>query len=65
MVADLRWKLGLSQAELGRMAGVSKQSISDIERGVWGTKLIKAQRIAAALNVTVQDLEPREEDTAA
>ena len=46
----------ISQVKLGLAADLHPQTISDIERGVMGTSKETKDAIAAALNVTVDDL---------
>jgi transcriptional regulator with XRE-family HTH domain len=53
---SIRSERGLSQEELGSMAGLDRTYISGIERGVRNVGLINIFRIAAALEISVQDL---------
>ena len=46
----------LSQTELGNLAGVSRQTISLIERGDYNPSVTLALKIAKILNATVEDL---------
>lgn len=52
----LRKERGLSQEQLGLIAGLDRTYISGIERGVRNVSLINIFRIANALNVSAQDL---------
>lgn len=52
----LRKKKGLSQEQLGLIAGLDRTYISGIERGVRNVSLINIFRIAKALNVRAYDL---------
>jgi putative transcriptional regulator len=49
-------KRGMSQEELARRAGVSRQTIMNIERGLSEPKVLLAIAIAAILGVTVAEL---------
>ena len=53
---ELRLAARLSQTELARAANVSQTLISAVERGGIQLTIPKVQRIAAALNCTVDDL---------
>ncbi len=51
-----REKEGLSQEDLARMLGVSRQTIVNIERGLSEPKVFLALAIAAALGIAVTEL---------
>lgn len=51
-----RKKAGLSQTELGRLVGMSKNSISSIECGGFCVTVRNALKLARALNCQVEDL---------
>lgn len=53
---ELRARDGLSQGELGQRAGVSRQTISLIERGDYSPSVTLALRIAAIFQTTVEDI---------
>jgi len=53
---EYRARYHLSQTELGNLAGVSRQTISLIERGDYNPSVTLALKIAKILNVTVEDL---------
>lgn len=59
---EYRSKLGLNQTELGRMAGVSRQTISLIERGDYSPSVTLALKIAKICQVTVEEIFDYEED---
>lgn len=62
-VRALRVKLGLSQEELALAAGVSRNHIQVLERGVGepvNPRLATLYALAAALGVRVADLLPRD-----
>ena len=57
-IRELRIEAGLSQQALGDRIGVSKVTISDLERGNMKLDLEYLRRIAAALGVQSADLLP-------
>ena len=57
-----RNKLGVNQEEMGRLVGVSRQTISLIERGDYSPSVTLALKLAAACGVTVEDIFRYEED---
>ena len=59
---ELRARLGVNQQEMGRLTGVSRQTISQIERGDYSPSVTLALKLAKVLNVTVEDIFSYEED---
>lgn len=57
-----RSKLGTNQTELGKLAGVSRQTISLIERGDYSPSVTLALKLAMICNVKVEDIFEYEED---
>lgn len=55
-IRTLRKELGLSQEELARRCGVTRQTILAIEGDKYDPTLLLAFRLAAALGVTVDSL---------
>lgn len=51
-----RARLGVNQQELGALAGVSRQTISLIERGDYSPSVTLALKIAKICNVTVEGI---------
>ncbi|MPW25542.1 helix-turn-helix domain-containing protein [Alkalibaculum sp. M08DMB] len=51
-----RARLGYNQAELGKMAGVSRQTISLIERGDYSPSVTLALKLASIFSVLVEDI---------
>lgn len=51
-----RSQLGVNQAELGKRAGVSRQTISLIERGDYSPSVTLALKLAKICQVTVEDI---------
>ena len=51
-----RAERNLSQTDLARAAGVSRQTISSIETGQYGPSTLLALRLAAVLERRVEDL---------
>lgn len=54
---ELREAAGLSQTELGKRAGITKQAVSHLERGIreptWGTVQVLAQALGVECQVFV------------
>ena len=59
---ERRAALGVNQQELGRMAGVSRQTISLIERGDYSPSVTLALTLAKICGVTVEDIFILEEE---
>ena len=53
---EYRARLGVNQQEMGQLAGVSRQTISLIERGDYNPSVTLALRIAAVFRVQVEDI---------
>ena len=51
-----RSRLGMNQTELGKLAGVSRQTISLIERGDYSPSVTLALKIARICQVQVEDI---------
>ena len=51
-----RSRLGINQTELGKLAGVSRQTISLIERGDYSPSVTLALKIARICQVQVEDI---------
>ncbi|MEG1637166.1 MAG: helix-turn-helix transcriptional regulator [Cellulosilyticaceae bacterium] len=52
----------ISQTELGKLCGVSRQTVSSIERGDYHPSVVLALRIAQIFGKTVEDLFSWEEE---
>lgn len=59
---EYRARIGVNQQEMGRLAGVSRQTISQIERGDYSPSVTLALKIAKVFEVTVEDIFWYEED---
>ena len=59
---EYRSNQGINQTELGKMAGVSRQTISLIERGDYSPSVTLALKIARIFQVSVEDIFMYEED---
>ena len=59
---EYRARLGVNQQEMGALAGVSRQTISQIERGDYSPSVTLALKIAKICNVSVEDIFSYEED---
>ena len=51
-----RARIGVNQAQLGKLAGVSRQTISLIERGDYSPSVTLALKLASVFEVTVEDI---------
>lgn len=58
---EYRSRLGMNQTELGKLAGVSRQTISLIERGDYSPSVTLALKIARICHVQVEDIFEYEE----
>lgn len=59
---EYRTRLGVNQTELGKQAGVSRQTISLIERGDYSPSVTLALKLAKICRVRVEDIFSYEED---
>lgn len=57
-----RARLGLNQQEMGRLAGVSRQTISQIERGDYSPSVTLALKLAKICQVRTEDIFIYQED---
>ena len=57
-----RARLVVNQQQMGAMAGVSRQTISQIERGDYSPSVTLALRLAKLCGVAVEDIFSYEED---
>lgn len=55
-IAVYRHDLGLSQTDLGKMCGLSQNTISSLENGIYKPTLYSAMKIAHALGTTIDQL---------
>ena len=53
---EYRSRLGVNQTEMGKLAGVSRQTISQIERGDYSPSVTLALKIAKICEVSVEDI---------
>ena len=51
-----RAHLGINQSDMGKLAGVSRQTISLIERGDYSPSVTLALKLAKICQVTVEDI---------
>lgn len=56
-----REELTISQTELGKICGVSRQTISSIERGDYHPSIVVALKIAKYFNTQVEEIFEYEE----
>ena len=59
---EYRASLGVNQQEMGRLVGVSRQTISQIERGDYSPSVTLALKLAKICQVSVEDIFSYEED---
>ena len=59
---EYRARINVNQTEMGKLVGVSRQTISQIERGDYSPSVTLALKIAKVLNVSVEDIFGYEED---
>ena len=59
---EYRAILKINQQEMGRLVGVSRQTISQIERGDYSPSVTLALKIAKLCNVKVEDIFEYQED---
>ena len=59
---EYRSRLGVNQTEMGKLAGVSRQTISQIERGDYSPSVTLALKLAKICEVSVEDIFEYEED---
>lgn len=59
---EYRSRLGVNQTEMGKLAGVSRQTISQIERGDYSPSITLALKIAKICEVRVEDIFIYEEE---
>ena len=59
---EQRARLGINQQQMGAMAGVSRQTISQIERGDYSPSVTVALKLAKICSVRVEDIFSYEEE---
>jgi putative transcriptional regulator len=59
---EYRAKIDVNQSEFGKMVGVSRQTISQIERGDYSPSVTLALKIAKCFDANVEDIFIYEED---
>lgn len=62
-VKEHRERLDISQTELGKLCGVSRQTISSIERGDYHPSVVVALKLAKLFSVSVEEFFTYEEDS--
>lgn len=53
---EYRARLDINQSEMGKLTGVSRQTISQIERGDYSPSVTLALRLAKICGATVEDI---------
>lgn len=59
---EYRAKIGVNQQQMGELVGVSRQTISQIERGDYSPSVTLALKIAKVFDVPVENIFVYEED---
>ena len=59
---EYRARIDANQSDFGRMVGVSRQTISQIERGDYSPSVTLALKIAKVLDTQVEEIFSYEED---
>ena len=59
---EYRAKIDVNQHEMGKLVGVSRQTISQIERGDYSPSVTLALKIAKVFGVSVEDIFKYEEE---
>ena len=59
---EYRSRLGVNQTEMGKLAGVSRQTISQRERGDYSPSVTLALKLAKICEVNVEDIFIYEEE---
>ena len=53
---EYRARIGVNQQQMGKLAGVSRQTISQIERGDYSPSVTLALKIAKVFDARVEDI---------
>ena len=61
-LSDLRKEKGINQTDLGKLVGVSRQTISLIERGDYNPSVMVALSLARVFDVSVEEIFTLEEE---
>lgn len=61
-IEEIRNQKGIKQDELGKMLGVSRQTISSLENGRYNPSILLAYKIARLFNMTIEEVFIFEED---
>lgn len=59
---EYRARIQVNQSEMGKLVGVSRQTISQIERGDYSPSVTLALKIARVCGVTVEEIFSYEEE---
>ena len=61
-IEEIRNIKGIKQEELGKMLGVSRQTISSLENGRYNPSIMLAYKIAKLFNMTIEEIFMFEEE---
>ena len=59
---EYRARINVNQSQLGQMVGVSRQTISQIERGDYSPSVVLALKIAKVFGASVEEVFDYQED---
>ncbi len=55
-IEEIRNRKGIKQDELGKMLGVSRQTISSLENGRYNPSIMLAYKIAKLFDMTIEEV---------
>ncbi len=55
-IEEIRNKRGIKQEELGKMLGVSRQTISSLENGRYNPSIMLAYKVARLFDMTIEEI---------
>lgn len=61
-IEEIRSRKGIKQDELGKMLGVSRQTISSLENGRYNPSITLAYKISKLFDMTIEEVFIFEED---
>lgn len=61
-IEEIRTAKGIKQEELGRMLGVSRQTVSSLENGRYNPSILLAHKIAKLFGRSIEEIFIFEED---
>ena len=61
-IKEFRAKYDMKQEELAKLVGVRRETIGNLEKGIFYPSLVLAWKIAKVFNVTIEDIFTVEDD---